>query len=437
MYRTLVFLFEAVILSAACSDPSQPVSIPAVAVAPATQWSGGQVTLRSSYFVGRNPLPPILASGDPLPAVRMDDSTVSVSLPRGATGPVALFIAHDGRVDSVASVQRIGFREKRQLTPALAGTLLTADSADHPMVLGNVDGDNYLAEPVGRIDLVSGVGLVFSGIVGPSEYYYGLSPSTPAGTYAVRDSTDSIRLARLLVSPPAIVGTAPCWQPGPVRQVSRLSPGMWLYTDHHSSVIYAEADGCSQPRFEFQMESPWGVFLSPRGDRTALAVYYVFQGYVPVFDNVAGDTAFTLPLQGTLGIAFSPDGARLFAVGGLWRSDSLVVVDATAGKLLAPQVGLPEYFSSFSLAYSTTGGGRLLAAVADLSVPSVLALLVYDATTLKLEGVLTTPDDCGASPRNGPCFNNGVVAVDDVRHVAHIVIPGSPAALVFTFDLLQ
>jgi hypothetical protein len=426
--RALPLAAVALLLGVACSDPTQSLPLPTFTVSPAAQWSGGAVALGSPYFVGRS-LPPILAAAETLAAVRATDSTVQVTLPPGATGPVTLSLAHDGRVDSVASVQRYGFREKRGLAPALAGELLVADSADHPMVLGNTDGGIQWT-PLGRIDLVSGAGQRFTTVLGPSNVVYGLSPSTPDGAFAVRDSTDSVRLATLLASPPAIVGTVPFVGTGFVRQVAQLSPGIWLFTTSHMSSIRAEADPCCVPRFSTPTESPWALFLSPRGDRTTMAVNVV-QGRVPVFDNATGDTAFTLPLQGTEGIAFSPDGARLFAVGGYFDSDTLVAVDATTGQVLTGMVGLPDGFHSFSLAYSASGGGRLLVAAAN---PVVLALLVYDATTLTLQGVLTTPDDCGSLPMTGVCFY-GVVAVDDVRGAAHVVVTGSPTPA-WTFDLL-
>ena len=418
----------ALLLGVACSDPTQSFQLPPFTVSPAAQWSGGTVTLGSPYFVGRNPLPSILASAETLAAVRATDSTVHLTLPRGATGPVTLSLTHDGRVDSIASVQRYGFRERRDLMPALAGELLVANSGDHPMVLGNTEGIQWT--PLGRIDLVSGTGQTFTTVLGPSNVVYGLSPSTPAGAFAVRDSTDSVRLATLLASPPAVVGTVPFVGTGFVRQVAQLSPGIWLFTGSHTSSVRAEADSCCLPRFSTPTESPWALFLSPRGDRTTMAVN-VAQGQVPVFDNATGDTAFTLPLQGTEGIAFSSDGTRLFAVGGYFDSDTLVAVDATTGQVLAGMVGLPDGFHSFSLAYSAGGGGRLVVAAAN---PVVLALLVYDAATLALQGVLTTPDDCGAFPMTGVC-SYGVVAVDDVRGAAHIVVPGSPTPA-WTFDLL-
>ena len=77
------------------------------------------MTLRSSYFAGRFTLPTLLAGTDTLSAVRVDDSTLSVTLPRRPSGVVAISVAHDGRSDSVAAVQLAGLRATRVLSPGL------------------------------------------------------------------------------------------------------------------------------------------------------------------------------------------------------------------------------------------------------------------------------------------------------------------------------
>jgi dipeptidyl aminopeptidase/acylaminoacyl peptidase len=340
----------ALLLGVACSDPTQPFPVQSFSVSPALQWSGGLVTLRSAYFIGRSPLPTILAAAETLTAVRVDDSTLTVTMPRRASGTVAVSVAHDGRSDSVAAVQLFGFRSKRTLAPGLAGELLIQDSGGHPVVLGNTDAAVVQYAPIGRIDLVTGLGVTLTTVVGPSTVQYGLAPSTPDGAFAVRDSTDSVRLAMLLTSPPAILGTVPFVGTGFVRQVTQLSPGLWLFTGSHTTSIRAESDPCCSPRFSTPTESPWAVALSPRGDRTTLAVLVV-GGRVPVFDNAAGDTAFTLPLGATEGVAFSSDGATLYAVGGsLNQPDTVLAVDATDGHAVAGKVHLPDGFVSFGLA---------------------------------------------------------------------------------------
>lgn len=423
----------AFLLGVACSDPTQPFPAQSFTVTPATQWSGGSFVLRSSYFVEHPALPVILAAGETLSVAHVDDSTLTASVPRGPSGPVTLFLVRANRRDSLATIQRVGFREKRTLTPGLMGELLILDSAGHPLVVGNTTTSLPQYAPLGRIDLVSGTGHTFNEIRGPSTVTYGLSPSMTAGTAVARDSADTLRLYTMLTSPPAPVGP-PLWggTTGYVRQLAQLSPGLWLFTSSHWSWTRAETDSCCAYRVMVATESPWSVFISPRGDRTTMTVNVVVGG-VPVFDNATGDTAFSLPLRGTEGIAFSPDGGTLYVVGGFYYlPDTLVAVNATTGAMLLPKVHLPDGFIAFGLAYSTVDGGRVLVGAADTTT---LAMLVYDAQTLHLLGVLPTPDNCGPNPMTGNCWSGAIVA-DDARQVAYMVLPDAPTP-VWTFDLLK
>jgi len=309
---------------------------------------------------------------------------------------------------------------------------MIVDSGGHPWATGNTITGAPQYAPMGRIDLVTGVGQTFATVLGPSTVQYGWSPSATAGTAVARDSADTLRLYNLLTTPPQPIGP-PLFggQTGYVRHLAQLSAGLWLFTQSHWSFTRGEADTVPM-RIQVQTESPWSVFMSPRGDRTTMTVNVVTGG-VPVFDNLSGDTAFSLPLPGTEGIAFSPSGDTLYAVGGYYLfPDTIVAVDATTGAMLHPKVRLPGDFIAFSLAYSTTGGGHLLVGAADATT---LALLVYDARTLELVGILPTGDNCGQYPMTGNCWY-GAVAVDDARHVAHLVMPDGPTP-VWTFDILD
>jgi hypothetical protein len=420
------------VVAAACSDPSEP-PLPAFSVSPRTQWSGGAIRVRSPYFASRAQAPIVVAGVDTLVLARLDDSTVTTTLPRGPTGPVTLSIARGARRDSLGSVQRVGFREKRVLTPGLMGEVMIVDSAGHPWVVANTTTSAPQYAPLGHIDLVTGAGQMFTSVLGPSTVGYGLSPSATAGTAVARDTGDTLRLYNLVASPPQPIG-APLFggQTGYVRHLAQLSPGLWLYTQSHRSFTHAETD-TTPYRTEVQTESPWSVFVSPNGTRTTMTVNVV-SGGVPVFDNATGDTAFSLPLQGTEGIAFTPDGSKVYAVGGFYyQPDTIAMVDAASGALLHPKVRLLEDFIAFSLAYSTRGSGRLLVAAANAST---LALLVYDATSLELLGVLPTPDNCGTDPMATSTCWDGAVAADDARGVAYLVVSGSPTP-VWTFDLVS
>ncbi|MGH7520465.1 MAG: hypothetical protein ACREMI_04220 [Gemmatimonadales bacterium] len=55
------------VFTAACGDPSEP-RLPGFSVSPGTQWSGDTITIRSRYFVDRNPLPVQLLVGAATPS---------------------------------------------------------------------------------------------------------------------------------------------------------------------------------------------------------------------------------------------------------------------------------------------------------------------------------------------------------------------------------
>ncbi len=420
---TLRALVVAPAVVAACSDPAEP-TLPAFSVNPPTQWSGGQILIRSRYLIDRNPLPVFFAAGAMLPLTRIDDSTVISALPRGPSGSVTVLLVRDSRQDSLGSVQRVGYSSKRSITPPLYGELLATDSGGQPVVLGGSFTGTANREPVVRLKVVPGLSQVLT-LRQPSNTHYGIAPSATAGAFAVRDSTDSLRLATLLVDSPAIINPMTWAGKGLTRHVSQLRAGLWLVTGGNES--YTRGDSCCVGPL-VTTEDPWAVFMSPRGDRTTLAT--AADSGVPVWDNATGAVVFRLPLLTTEVVAFSSDGESLFAAGGFYSSDTLVAVDAASGNVVVPKLQLPEGFHAFGLAYHPVGGGQLLVAAAN---STTLAVLVYRATTNELLGVLPGPDDCGPNWHTSACFA-GVLIVNEAQSAAYIVIPGDPTPI-WTFDL--
>lgn len=421
-------LFVASIIVAGCSDPSEP-ALPDFQVTPTTQWSGGAITIRSSYFAGRHQAPVLVAGEDTLWATPIDDSTVSAVLPLGPSQSVVISVVTGTASDSIGSVQRVGFSQKRTVTPALFGELLATDSSGAPFVLGGAlnGGERH---PIVRLRVVPGSAQLLP-LRQPSETQYGFAPSVIPGAFTVRDSTDSIRLATLLVDVPAIVDSMHGWGTGFTRQVALLKTNQWLVTQSHWTDVRYDTGGVSAL---VQTESPWALYMSPRGDRTTMAT--VVNGLnspgIPVWNNSTGDVAYYMPLLSSETAAFSPDGNTLYMVGGYqYSADTLVAVNATTGTLLVPKVKLPDGWQGMGVAYrDAAGGGQLLVGAATASS---LVLLVYRASTLELLGVLPTDDAC-PDMQAGACFS-GVVSVDAAHNHAYIVIPGDPTPI-WTFDLL-
>ncbi|HEV2670947.1 MAG TPA: IPT/TIG domain-containing protein [Gemmatimonadales bacterium] len=420
-------LVVASIVAAGCKDSIEP-TLPEFSFTPATQWSGGTITIRSQFFVDYFHLLIIVAGTDTLPLLSLvNDSTVLAQLPPGPSGQVTLSLVRGTRHDSVGTIERVGFTGKRTVTPALYGELLATDSAGAPFVLGGSFTGTANREPVVRLRVVPGTSQVLT-LREPSNTQYGLAPSVIPGAFTVRDATDSLRLATLLVDAPVIIDSMLWAGTGFTRQVSLLKPGAWLMTDSHDSFVRYDTGGTLAP---VPTESPWAVYMSPTGNRTTLATSIAGGSGVPVWDNATGLVAFTLPVPFTEAAAFSTNVNTLYVVGGqLPGSDTVIAVNAATGALIARKA-LPNGLQGMGIAYREgVGGGELLVGAATASN---LAIVVYRASTLELLGILPTGDGC-PDMQTGPCFS-GVVSLDDLHDRAYIVIPGNPTPI-WAFDLL-
>jgi len=433
--RALVVV--ALTVPVACSDSAGP-AVPAFAVSPPAQWSGGAITIRSSYFANRVQAAILVADGDTLALTAVDDSTVTASLPQGPSGEVTVALARGSRLDDLASVHRVGYSDTRNVTSAgfaRYGALQAADSAGNPLVFGAAatSPNDYRARIV-RLKVVAGTTTLF-GLRQPDKTFYGMAPSVTPGVFAVRDSTDTLRMARLIDDPPSVLGTAAI-RFASTRQVSQLSDSIWLRTASHYTETFLANDTSGVSLITTAAsESPYAVFLSPRRDRATLWTRVNgTEGGVPVFDNAAGTLAYRLPFWYVRGAAFSPDGGTLYVAGGQYSADSLVAVDATTGTVQIPGRKLPGGLYATGLAYRS--GDQLLVGASDedFDPPTPLFLLVYRASDLQLLGVLPSPFECGEPPTVNRCVG-GALTIDHPHNRAYIVISDSPIPIV-AFDLL-
>jgi hypothetical protein len=425
-------------VAAACGESVQP-EIPAFSATPSAQWSGGAITLRSSFFVDRVPLPLITTgTGDTLGLTRQDDSTVTTTLPPGPSGPVTLAMQTGSKSWALAGVQRVGFREMRTQTgPGFDGVLQASDSAGVPLVFGAVSTNltGYRA-PIVRLQPGSAQSsLLVPTLRQPDNVAYGMAPSVTPGVFAVRDTTDTLRMARLTDGPPVVLRTAAIRFTS-TRQVAQLNDSIWLLTGSHYTLTYVARDTSVSMITNVASESPYRVFMSPRGDRTTLGTLVSgVEGGIPVFDNATGTLAYRLPFAAVYAAAFSPDGATLYVGGGRYVTDSLVAVDATTGAVLAGPVKLPDDFLATAIAYRTTDNQLLVGATSGAnSIRTTLYLLVYRASTLELLGVLPSAYECGEFGAKAECFD-GAITVHDAADRAYLVNTGSPIRIM-TFDLL-
>ncbi len=107
------------------SDPG-PTPPPEFAVSPAAQWAGGTILVRSQFFAGLDSLPAITAAGIEMVTARMDDSTVSATLPSLPSQTVAIEVVDATTDYLVDSVGVVGFRKQMIVTPMAIGNPVMA-----------------------------------------------------------------------------------------------------------------------------------------------------------------------------------------------------------------------------------------------------------------------------------------------------------------------
>ena len=428
-------LAVASVIGLSCSDPAEP-PLPAFSVSPAAQWSGGSITLRSSYFANRSQAPIVVVDGDTLTLIAVDDSTATTVLPQGPSGPVVFALMRGTREDSLGTVPRVGYREMRTQTgPGFQGVLEASDSAGVPVVFGAVDTSvNGRRAPIVRLKVASAQSSqLVPTLRQPDHALYGMAPSFTPGTFVVWDSTDTLRMAQLIGDVPVITDI-PVVKSITPRQVAQLSDNIWMLTGSH--LTQTRQDSTTTITI-VPSESPYRVFMSPRGDRTTLAtVVSGVDGGVPVFDNLTGTLAYRLPFWDIRAAAFSPDGALMYVAGGSqYHPDSVAAVDAATGAVQIGPLKLPNDFFATGMAYRPTDNQVLVGATSSANgIRTTLYLLVYRASTLELLGVLPSAYECGEAGAKEECVD-GAITVHDAADRAYIVITGSPIRIM-TFDLL-
>jgi hypothetical protein len=420
---------------AACNDATEPAQpLPTYSVVPQSQWSGGRIFIRSSSFMGQATLPTIVSPpAETIAVARVDDSTLSATVPLGPSGSLTLYALRGKDTLQVGGVRRYGLHEVRTLPQPLFGELTVQTVAGDPVVFGAVLPNQFLA----FVDLATDQGTVVDSLTSPGLANYGMSPTEVPGVFIVANPRHANQVERWQLLPTVQpLDTAP-YQQGVNRHLARLAPHVWLQTGHHDtfSLLDTIPGGISSAAFDAQLESVWDVYLSPRGDRSTVSVNDVLPQYpgrlpgVPVYRTASGDTAFTIPLSRLDAAAFSATGDRIFAAGfNLDRPFKVVAVDATSGTLLA-EATLPDSLAGYALVHDPVRDQVLVTVASD----SAMAVYVYDASTLALAGMLPAPDPC-PSPVLGNCIE-GVMAVDATRRQV-LYVASTGIAKSYVYDLL-
>jgi hypothetical protein len=399
----------------ACGDANGPGSSPTFTIAPAVQWSGGAVEIRSASF--RRGLPVVTTGGDTLVTVRVNDSTVAVTLPEAPSGPITLYRG-GGSQDSLGVVQLVGLRSAR-LVPGTLGYEPLVPAGVDPLVfvaesLPTAGAELALLNPAtDQVSYLSGIG--------PVQSAFGVMPSYQPNRFVVRDSADQLGVWHLFPTPAFEYSSVV--QNLASRTVTQLNDSTWL-TVTSNNLFVTRPSGTFSPAAG--VSDPLRVVFSPSGHRVALVVSFSPTQQLPVLDGATGELAFAVSLPSSQGAAFGVLSNRLYLSSRQASApDTLVSLSASTGQFAAGTT-LPAGYSGWMLAPDPVA--NRLYQVADSS--GKLAVLVYNGTTLALEGRLTCAPGCG----NSNYWSAGM-GVDVAAGRIHVAYPGAPIPVV-TFDRL-
>ncbi len=385
-YRQAVKVLIAGLLLAtvACHADRALIEEGSVAAVPGNYWSGNEAPLVSSNFRGADALPLITFGAETLAVRAGGTDTVFVTLPV-ASGTLSLQVAfHDGSVVHVP-ISVYGFRRTFLSVP------LDEDGfpwpADRPTITAIRGGALRLFDVT-------------------TNNLRSLNPDWVAFRCGNDVATPSAADARLLVVPLACGWYAATPQSGgatpdtiDVRGIARvnaiwymihLRPGAWLAMAKETLIAVTRTVGA--PALGASIEGcgeAYGFAVSPRGDRVAMKYCRggAVTAFYPVIATATSGVAFRLPLVGTGGAGFSPDGDTLFVTGdtivlGVSAVSVLLAVDAASGAILR-RVAAPA-------------SGSLMDVVVDPSRPFLYltqgnAVYVYDRATLTQVAILRAP----------------------------------------------
>ena len=408
---------------AGCEDSTDPdpTPPPECAVSPAAQWAGGTVLVRSQFFDGLDSLPPVTAAGIAMVTVRVDDSTVSATLPSIPTQTAAVEVVDGTTHYLVDSVGVVGFRKKTTATPMAIGNpvlLLTLSgpvgiAGIYPGVSPGAIGIVNLREA--RNDVVLGLRPLQAGML------RGVGATYKPGTFILWDSADIAGEWQLL---PAVAfsDTVPTALQNVLnRNVARLSEDVWLVTHNHATDVVRSG----APTIRFQFEDPFAFHLSLTADRALMS-----GGGSMVLRMSTGDTVYRMPITTTHGAAFTADGSTLYATGYLppSGSEAVVALDAATGATQG-QVVLPAGSSAFGLALAT-GESRILVLGQEGNVPEIL---VYDVATMTLVGRLLAPPSATCECSG---WLDAALIAGHAPETIYVMGYGGNATVIWEFDML-
>lgn len=369
----------------ACGEASAPTPF-AVRLVDRASWSGGEIALVSTGFIGTQPR--VRLGADTVAVRRVDDSTVAALVPPEASGILAISVVHEADSLPLGDVTIYGFTGIAD-GPSLSGFVLPIPGAPTPQFYANgatglVRGDARFSTVTTFADSVQGPNCQ----IGPGPSF---DPSHVVGT-----PPNGIGCGQPIVwqvTPSLLpLDTIP-GIPGQARLIAEVAPRKWLRT----SITYAAAIEATDPVPIFRYYDGVGmneihqIRISPRGDRVAGVAA---ENDIWVFGVTPFDTVYTV---GTIyqgrGAAFSLSGDTLFGIGlDSLGAALLVAVNATTGAELGRlELALPP----LGLALDPI---RPWIYVAEWQFLCCTVLEVVDQRTLGRVGLLAPPAGVGDGP---------------------------------------
>lgn len=370
----------------ACGEASAPKAF-GVRLVDAAAWSGGDVALVSTAFIGA--LPRVRLGADTITVRRVDDSTVAASVPSDFAGATTLSVVLG--VDSLplGDVAIYGFTGIAD-GPSLSGFVLPIPGAPAPQFYAN--GATGLVRGDARFSTVT---TFFPDSVQGPNCQIGPGPSFDP-SHVVGTPPNGIGCGQPIVwqvTPNLLpLDTIP-GIPGQTRLIAEIAPGKWLKT----FITYAAAIESTDtvPIFRYYvgvgMSEIHQIRISPRGDRAAAVA---IDKDIWVFGVTPFDTVFTVAAtyRGS-GAAFSASGDTLFVIGlDNLGAALLVAVNATTGAELAR---LRLATAPYALALDPV---RPWIYVAEMQTCCTVLLEVVDLRTLGRVGLLAPPAGVGDRP---------------------------------------
>jgi len=413
------FLASAVLLTLGCQQSSAPRVDATVTIVPLEQWCGGAVQISSEqYTVGD---PSFTVGADTLEAVRQDETTFVVTLPK-ASCATSTIVEHTGSgAREIGTVAGRGFIEQYDVAPGLIGGLSPWPRGTENSAIGATSNGVGILQPSNR--QVSD----YPGIHMLGGHYRSVGMSYMAYRALLQDPATGTGQSWIIRSQ-AVPDTLPVPAFGNPYHVMESGPGVWLVSGPH----HVDAFGLFNT--QANVEGNRGMRLSPDGRHATVLPNGTSDG-VPVFDAQTGALRYQVPgLFQVNDVSFGPTDSIIFfggAVTGQWPEGSLLAVGAGTG-VARFQVSLGSN-QALSVLAEPSGRFVLVALAANDTLSSTgslltkpfVTVLVLDAVTGDQVGELSMPPSV---PQCRLSCQGGLLLYDQAVNELFFVDGGDDAA---------